>query len=271
MIYLTTSYGYKYKTDTDTFITENITDIPTPPITDGNINSLNKFHYDVSLKTFTGCKFYTYNGYLVYIEGKPEKSTTIKLSDYFRGIYATAFMLLHFAKFTIILDNKLKYPDKMHIIPYNTDITLDCTELNRDTLYEIMSSYTRYDKIICDRNTKNEIVYELSKGGIFFTGIDDIELANRIAKRLNNEMQYVDKLYDFDKDSFMSFLSLQYNIKDEIDKNNISFLYMPFLDEIEAKNKEFADIVNCYRSIVGVADTDLFLELNNLILYELKN
>lgn len=67
MIYFTKSYGREYKTNTDTFITEDITDTPIPLITDGDVNSLNKFYYDISLKTFTGCKFYTYNDYLVYI------------------------------------------------------------------------------------------------------------------------------------------------------------------------------------------------------------
>lgn len=268
MKYLTKSYnGNTYITDTETFETEVCRGTQ---FSKRYNDTYKDFEIDKTIKALTGADVYTYNGYIVYLEGN-FNGIELKISDYFRGIYASAF-LLDFENIKLKFDNKCKIPKiENMMLNYTKGIVLDCTELNKEDALELYKCCGLCSNFIYNKDIKEEFALSIYNRINYKVIIDEEHIANRIANMLNDKILYVNRNYRVVWNNLaldlLEYFDVDELTQEEIEelKTDYSLAYSFILDNIEIYDSEYKEILFTFFGIRNVVSSELLYNVNELI------
>lgn len=153
------------------------------------------FEYNSILYALTGCYFYYYEDTLVYIAQTKDLDIEINLSNYFKRIAPSVFVLLDNFKLNIILNNSTELPDEfitygtkyLHS-KYHDKVSLKAIDLSESKVKSLVQASiinidTKYTDLIAERVYKSL----LSRDMDVFNLISDTVL-NKIIQLINSNM-----------------------------------------------------------------------------------
>lgn len=268
MKFLTKSYkGNTYITNTETFETEVCR---RTQFSKRYNDTYKDFEIDKTIKALTGADVYTYNGYIVYLEGN-FNGIELKISDYYRGIYASAF-LLDFENIKLKFDNKCKIPKiENMMLDYTKEIVLDCTELNKEYAFELYKCCGLCSNFIYNKDIKEEFALSIYDRINYKVIIDEEHIANRISSMLNEKILHVNRNYRIVWDKLVIGLLEYFDVynltQKEIEdlKSDYSLAYSFILDNIELYDSEYKNILFTFFDIESVVSSELLYNVNELI------